>query len=149
MKRVLIPVLLIVVLLLVGCVPKNGPKFGNLQVAIENQTEGETSWTAQVTIKNPSQESQVLQFAPGPFYAMIVSKGTTEIYRGKYTPQSESDLQNLMPGSDKSFAMGWSYTDQAGNKVQPGVYKVRVELYAATNQANGPKVVGPVDVLVK
>jgi len=149
MKRVSILVLFVIVLLLAGCVTKDGPKFGALEVLIQNQTEGEQSWIAQVTIKNPSQEPQVVQFAPGPFYSMIVSKGTKEVYRGNYTPQNEPDFQNFMPGSEKSFAMSWSYTDQAGNKVQPGTYKVRVELNAATNRANGPKVVGPVDVLVK
>jgi hypothetical protein len=149
MKRFAIPVLLMAVLLLSGCVTKQGPKFGALEVTIENQTEGEKSWTALVKIKNPGEEAQVLQFADGPFYAMIVSKGNTEVYRGNYTPQNQSDLQNLMSGAEKSFAMGWSYTDQAGNRVQPGTYKVRVELYAATNRAAGPKVVGPVDVLVK
>ncbi len=149
MKRFAIVVLLMTVSFVVGCVSKNGPKFGALDVVLENQTEGATGWTAQVTVKNPSQESQVLQFSPGPFYAMIVSKGTTEVYRGSYIPQNESDLQNFTPGSEKSFVMGWSYTDQAGKKIEPGTYNVRVELYASTNRAKGPKVVGPVDVLVK
>jgi len=150
MNGLTIPVLLLAVLLLSGCVMKEGPKFGALEVTIENQTEGANSWMAQVKVKNPTQEAQVLQFVPDqPFYAMIVTKGNTEVYRGNYTPQNQSNLQNLTSGAEKSFAMSWSYNDQAGNKVQPGTYKVRVELYAATNKANGPKVVGPVDVLVK
>lgn len=166
MRRFLLPVLILTLaLILPACAAKKAdPKWGNLEVTLENVQQTETQWSANLVIKNPTDKMQVLQYNHPAKYTMVIKrKGQTEelMRRGfDQVPQDKPEILNIAGGVTKAHPVVWTYLDEAGKKVEPGNYDITVELNAVTvdrvPEAGQPapkaferKVLGPVTVAVK
>ncbi len=154
MRRFLFPVLsLVLVLALTACgggagggTAENGPQFGELTVTMEKIEQTEKQWFGFLTITNPTQKNQVIEYFGPAKYTMVVTQGENEVLRMPFEPRdpNKSEVVNFSKGIEKKHPVVWTYVDNKGNKVQPGNYQVKVELHGRTAQVEGQQVKGEV-----
>ncbi len=152
MRRFLFPVLsLVLVLALTACgggagggTAENGPQFGELTVTMEKIEQTEKQWSGVLTVTNPTEKNQVIEYYGPAKYTMVVTQGENEILRQSFEPRDaqKQEIVNLAKGVAKKHIVVWTYRDTKGERVPAGKYQVKVELHAATAKTQGQKVVG-------
>lgn len=149
MKRILVT-LLLSVLVLSGCssAGKLQP-WGKLQVGLAKIEATDTQWTAQLVVKNPTKQVQLIQYQGPARYTLVVTQGEKEVLRTGFDSLEKPELLNLGGEVEKKHPVAWTYKDQEGNKLPAGTYQVKVELNAATPGADKAAVAGPVKVTIK
>jgi hypothetical protein len=163
MRRFRLPVLMLTLALLLsacrgGAIKQS--KWGPLEIGMENIQQDEKQWSANLVVKNPTGQMQVMHYVGPARYVLEITRGGNEVLVQGFDAKDpeKAETLNLAGGVTKNHIVVWTFRDKDGNRVEPGTYQARVHLNALTpvktkagqaTQAVQAPVLGPFQITVK